>query len=240
MPNANKSATIELAYPFPEERIFRYQAMQDILSVVVDQPYSEFTISELAMVIDGNQGTVSKAVKLLSSVGIVETRTDGRKQYVRINRDRLNKPDPVFSIPQSEFHRPVRAFLDRLEEELDRVVGVILFGSVARGTADRASDIDILVIVERNKTPARRTVQAIVSELQETKFDGDRYTFQALVESVESARRIGERLREQFDHGITLIGSDQLTEIQKEVYADGQLPTAEAVGLSVDSRSADT
>ncbi len=222
MPNRNGSTTVELEYPFPEKRIFRYQAMQDVLSVVVDQPYSEFTISELATLIDGNQATVSKAVKLLSSAGVVETRKQGRNQYVGINRDRLNKPDPVLSIPQSEFHEPVQVFLNQLEEEVDQLVGVVLFGSVARGEADRASDIDLLIIVEEDKTSARRAVQSIVCELQETKFDGNRYAFQPLVESVESARRIGDRLREQFDDGITLVGSDQLTEIRKEVYADGE------------------
>jgi len=222
MPIRKESTTIELEYPFPEERIFRYQAMQDVLSVVIDQPYSEFTIGELATLIDGNQATVSKAVKLLSAVGILKTQKVGRKQYVGINRDRLNKPDPVFSIPQSEFHKPIRTFLDQLEDEVDQLVGVVLFGSVARGEADRASDIDLLIIVEEDKTSARRAVQSIVRELQETKFDGNRYTFQPLVESIESARRIGERLREQFDDGITLVGSDELTEVRKEVYADGE------------------
>lgn len=221
MPIRNESTTVELEYPFPEERIFRYQAMQDVLSVVIDQPYSEFTISELATLIDGNQATVSKAVKLLSAVGVVKTQKVGRKQYVGINRDRLNKPDPVFSIPQSEFHKPVRRFLDQLEDEVDQLVGVVLFGSVARGEADRASDIDLLIVVEEDKTSARRAVQSIVRKLQETKFDGNRYTFQPLVESIESARRIGERLREQFD-GITLVGSDELTGVRKEVYADGE------------------
>ncbi|MCU4753145.1 nucleotidyltransferase domain-containing protein [Halobacteria archaeon AArc-curdl1] len=222
MPIRNESTTFELEYPFPEERIFRYQAMQDVLSVVIDQPYSEFTISELATLIDGNQATVSKAVKLLSAVGVVKTQKVGRKQYVGINRDRLNKPDPILSIPQSDFHEPIRAFLDRLADEVEQLVGVVLFGSVARGKADRASDIDVLIIVKEDKTPARRAVQSIVRELQETKFNGNRYTFQPLVESVESARRIGERLREQFDDGITLVGSDQLTEVRKEVYTDGE------------------
>ena len=222
MPIKKESTTLELEYPFPEERIFRYQAMQDVLSVVVDQPYSEFTISELATLIDGNQATVSKAVKLLSAVGVVKTHKVGRKQYVGINPNRLNKPDPVFSIPQSEFHKPVRTFLNQLEDEVDQLVGVVLFGSVARGEADRASDIDLLIVVEEDKTSARRAVQSIVRELQETKFDGNRYTFQPLVESVESAQRIGERLREQFDDGITLIGSDELTEVRKGIYTDGE------------------
>lgn len=222
MPNRKESTTIGLEYPFPEERIFRYQAMQDVLSIVIDQPYSEFTISDLSAAIEGNQATVSKAVKLLSAVGAVNTRREGRKQYVSVNRDRLSKPDPVLSIPQSEFHRPVRTFLDRLLDEVDQLVGVVLFGSVARGEADRASDIDLLIVVEEDKTSARRAVQSIVRELQVTKFDGDRYSFQTLVETVESARRIGERLREQFDEGITLVGSEQLAEVRAEVYSNGE------------------
>ncbi len=222
MPNKNESITIALEYPFPEERIFRYQAMQEVLSIVIDQPYSEFTVSELAALIDGNQATVSKAVKLLSAARAVNTRKEGRKQYVGVNRNHLEKPDPILSIPQVEFHNPVQAFLDHLQERIDQLVGIILFGSVARGEADRASDIDFLIIVEEDKTSARRVTQSTVRELQETKFDGNRYTFQPLVESVESARRIGGRLREQFDDGITLVESDQLAELRMEVYTDGE------------------
>lgn len=221
MPSEKESVTVELAYPFPEERVFRYQAMQDVVDVLVDQPYAEYTVSELATVTDSNQGTVSKAVSLLSELGVIETQRDGRKQYVRIDRDRLTKPDAVLSVPQAEFHKPIRAFLDRVEEGIDALVGVVLFGSVARGDADRASDIDLLVIVEDDKTETRRTVQSIVRDLEDRRFDGDRYTYQPLVESVASARRIGERLRQQFDDGVTLVGSDRLTELEKEVYGGG-------------------
>lgn len=222
MPNTKETTTLALEYPFPNERVFRYQAMQDVLSRLIEEPYNEFTIGQLAEMVDGNQATVSKAVKLLKQLGTVQTRQEGRKQYVSIHRARLTKPDPVLSIPQSDFHKPVRAFVDRVQEEIDRLVGVLLFGSVARGTADRASDIDLLVFVEDDKTQARRTVQSTVSTLQETKFDGNRYTFEALVESTESAKRIGERLRQQFDEGLILIGSDQLSDIRAEVYANGE------------------
>ena len=61
--------------------------------------------------------------------------------------------------------------VDGAQEELDELIGILLFGSVARGDADRASDIE------------------------ETKFDGNRYTFEVLVESTDSAERIGSRLR---------------------------------------------
>lgn len=222
MPNRKESTTIALQYPFPDERVFRYQAMQDALSRLIEDPYQEFTISQLAGMIDANQATVSKAVKLLRELGAVQTRQEGRKQYVSVKRDRLTKSDPIFSIPQSEFHKPVRAFIERAESELNDVVGILLFGSVARGEADRVSDIDLLVIVEGEKTEARRTTQSIVSDLEETEFDGNRYTIQALVESIDSAERIGERLRRQFDEGITLVSSEQLTDIRAKVYRNGE------------------
>jgi predicted nucleotidyltransferase len=220
MPNRKESIAIELEYPFPEDRVFRYQAMQDVLEVLIDQPYATYSMSELANLTGANQGTISKAVTLLSELDVIEIAPDGRTQQVQINRERLTKPDPILSIPQSEFHQPVQAFLQRLQDELDGLVGVVLFGSVARGQADRASDIDLLVIVAEDQTAARRTIQTVVSDLEDQRFEGNRYTFQPLVESTDSVQRIGEQLRPQFDDGITLVGSDQLSELRTEVYTD--------------------
>nr|WP_241658431.1 nucleotidyltransferase domain-containing protein [Halorubrum sp. BOL3-1] len=177
-------------------------------------------MSELASLTGANQGTISKAVRLLSELDVVETTKDGRAQQVQINRERLTKPDPVLSIPQSEFHKPVQAFLQRAQEELDALVGVVLFGSVARGEADRTSDIDLLVIVDKDRTTARRTVQSVVSDLEDQRFEENRYTYQPLVESTDSVQRIGDQLRPQFNDGLTLVGSDQLSELRTEVYAD--------------------
>ena len=220
MPNEKVKTTIALEYPFPEQRVFRYQAMQDVLSRLIEEPYEEFTVGQLAEMIGANQASVSKAVSLLKKVGPIQTRRDGRKQYVSINRARLTKPDPVLSIPQSEFQKPVRAFVERVEEEIPELAGVVLFGSVARGEADRASDIDLLIFVHADRTQARRTVQEIVSDLEETKFDGNRYEFETLVESTDSAKRIGDRLRQQFEDSITIVGSEELSHIRTEVFAN--------------------
>ncbi|MFC7114575.1 nucleotidyltransferase domain-containing protein [Natronoarchaeum sp. GCM10025703] len=179
-------------------------------------------MTELATLTGANQGTISKAVGLLDELDAVETIQDGRAQQVQINRERITKPDPVLAIPQAEFHQPIRAFLQRLQEAVAELVGVVLFGSVARGDADRASDIDLLVVVEGDKTEDRRSVQSVVADLEDRKFEGNRYTFQPLVESTDSVRRIGDQLRPQFDDGITLVESDQLTELRTEVYTDGE------------------
>ncbi|QLC35531.1 hypothetical protein EFA46_014930 (plasmid) [Halarchaeum sp. CBA1220] len=50
-----------------------------------------------------------------------------------------------------------------------------------------------------------------MSDLEETKLDWSWYTFETLAESTDSTRRIGDRLRQQFDDRITLVGFDELT-----------------------------
>lgn len=222
MPDRKQSTSIALEYPFPQDRVFRYRAMQDVLSLLVEEPYEEYTVSELAELVDANQATVSKALRMLDELGPIQTRREGRKQYVSIDRDHLTKPDPVLSIPQAEFHKPVREFVDGARESLDDLVGILLFGSVARGNADRASDIDLWIVVSEDKTSARRAVQSVVQDLEARKFDGNRYTFETLVESVDSATRIGDRLQEQFEDSITLVGSDALSDLRREVFADGE------------------
>ena len=50
---------------------------------------------------------------------------------------------------QERYRKPIEEFVRRaLEKYRDEIVGIILFGSVARGDYDEESDIDILVVGE--------------------------------------------------------------------------------------------
>ncbi|GKZ14182.1 MULTISPECIES: hypothetical protein [Haladaptatus] len=60
----------------------------------------------------------------------------------------------------------------------------------------------------------------MVGELSERRFDGDRFDFETYVESTESTRRAGRKLRDIFEEGITMYGTEQLQSIRKEVFAD--------------------
>lgn len=83
---------------------------------------------------------MNAAVNTLDALGVIDVDCTGRANSVRINPEILVQPDdPVMAIPQPEYHAPVREILSQFEEEF----GVILFGSVAQGTAGRASDIDL-------------------------------------------------------------------------------------------------
>lgn len=210
------------AHPHGEADIFRIGAADDILRLLAGAHESEFTIAELVDATGVARSTVWRAVDLLNTIGVLRIRETPQRKHISIDPTRLQKDDPVLAIPQSEFHAPIRAFVERVRSTLadvdaiEEVLGIVIFGSVARGEADRQSDIDCFVVVDGNRTTARRHVADVVSALASERFDGDRFVFEPYVESIESAHRAGTKLREIFLEGITVYESDRFDSVRKE------------------------
>jgi predicted nucleotidyltransferase len=234
--------------PPPEagRQVFRVGAADEILRLLVDAHDTEFTIPELVDATGAARSTIWRAVELLDGVGAVEIRETPQRNYVAVDRDRLDKPDPILGVPQSEFHEPIASFVERVREavadseEVDDLLGVVVFGSVARGEADRRSDVDLFVLVDGDRTASRRLVTTVADDLSERQFGGrpesvttgragvtgtagptnaigDRYAFEPYVETEASARRAAPKLNEIFDEGITVYGSERLQVVRKEV-----------------------
>ncbi|MFC7141323.1 nucleotidyltransferase domain-containing protein [Halosimplex aquaticum] len=212
--------------PTGDSDVFRIGAADEILRLLADAHETEFTIPELVDATGAARSTVWRAVDLLDGIGVIRVRETPQRNYVSIDPERLRKDDPILAIEQTHFHRPVRAFVEHVRDTFDEssdigsLVGVVVFGSVARGEADRQSDIDLFVVVDGDRTVARRLVTDVVSDLAEVRFDGDRFTFEPFVESVESAERAGSKLQEIFTEGITVVGSERLSSIRKTVMTD--------------------
>jgi predicted nucleotidyltransferase len=207
-------------FPLPDVRLFRNQAIEDVLLLFVRNPHETFTVTELRDVTGAGGDTIATAIEVLEAADIIETRREGRKKLIEANKDRFENPDdPLLSVPQEAFRTPIEAFLDRIEDVETTIVGVVLFGSVARGEADRASDIDLQVIVDGDLVGARRELHDVRQDIENERFDGDRYAFQLLVESVESVENYGEKLQEVFSEGIVLEGSERLTELKRGVFS---------------------
>lgn len=214
------------AYPDGDVDVFRIGAADDILRLLADAHEAEFTIPDLVDATGVTRSTVWRAVDLLDGIGVVRIRETPQRNYVSIDPNRLRKDDPILAIPQSKFHAPIRAFVDRVRatitdaDGVDRLLGIVVFGSVARGEADRQSDIDCFVVVDGDRTAARRRIADVVADLQSERFDGDRFVFEPYVESEKSAHRAGSKLREIFAEGITVDGSDRLDSLRTEALVD--------------------
>lgn len=209
-------ATVGLPIPPPEPDLFRHSATTDVLRVLIDSPYEQFTVRELGRLTDTPAQSVKRAVDILEPNGVIVATPEGNRRLISINRTRVSLPDdPILRIPQSEFHQPVRTALERLQAEIESVTGVLLFGSVARGDADRQSDIDLWVLA--TERGVQHTANEVAKELGNERFDGERYEFQVLVENPDSARQHADRLREIFTDAITLVESEELTTLKQEV-----------------------
>lgn len=218
-----QSSKVLFDFPFPDERVFRYQAMQDILHHLVTNPLQEFTQQDLASITDADISSISRSVDLLGELGVV-TVTEDRPARISIDTDHIQQADPIFTIPQSEFRKPVQAFLEEIDARIEdttaitELVGVVLFGSVARGTADRRSDIDLLLIVDGDLTHGRRVCTTVARELEAESFDDNRYEFEVLVETPDTAVSHAAELTDIFDTGLVLAESDRLQELRQNIY----------------------
>ena len=214
---------LTLPLPLPNKRLFRYAATSDILGLLANNPHTRFSIRDIRRATDHSPSSVTDTIDLLAETDLVHITREGNKKLVQINRERLSKPDdPILRIPQAEFHDPIRILVDQLQDQLDNVAGILIFGSVARGEADRASDIDCFVLVNDEKATAQRRAHELARDLESQRFDGDRFQFQILVESGRSVTNIGERLREIFTEAIVLYETDELQDAKEEVLTNGQ------------------
>ena len=212
--------------PEGDADVFRIGAADDVLRLLADAHETEFTLQELADATGVARSTTWRAVDLLARLGAVRIRETPQRNYVAIDPDRLHKDDPILAVPQSEFHPPIRAFLDRVRatvedaEAVEELLGVVVFGSVARGDGDRRSDVDCFVVVDGDRTTARRLIADVAADVGSERFDGDRFVVEPYVESIDSARRAGSKLREIFVEGITVYGNDRLEALRKAVFSD--------------------
>ena len=216
-----EGAHVRLPVPLGDPDAFRYGATADILHILVDNPERGFTNRELHRVTGKGLSGVNAAVDTLETLGVITVDRSGRANAVQMDSEMLVKSDdPVTTIPQSAYHAPVRALLTGLEERIDDDVGVILFGSVARGTADRTSDIDLFVVVEEDRMQAQREAHTIEQEIADEQFDGDRYKAHIIVEPKRSAAN-HDRISNILTEGLTLRDSPALDAVKQGVFEDG-------------------
>ncbi len=216
--DSDAGARISVDIPLQDSRLFSGEATNDILLFLTRNPTGSFSLTDIADAVGYSQPTITKAVDVLSSNDLVIATRDGSRRLVQINHDRLTLPDdPFLEIPQSEFHAPVRTVTEAILDELDGVIGIVLYGSVANGKADRRSDIDLWVLVREDRLANQRQANRVRQTLEEDTFNGDRYAFEIDVEALQAVPNYIDELREILSGGIVLHRSDEFDTVCKMV-----------------------
>ncbi|MBL7159961.1 MAG: nucleotidyltransferase domain-containing protein [Candidatus Aenigmarchaeota archaeon] len=143
--------TISIPLSKKSEGLFRYKLTADILNFLIRNSYKSFSISELAKKINRKENDLllRKTIKELEKCGLIEIRKEKKSYEISINRDFVYDPeDKLVFIPQDKY----RAIIKEITDKLRGAHAIFLFGSVAEGTADRMSDIDLFVVSNSRKT----------------------------------------------------------------------------------------
>lgn len=211
--------TVSLDIPAQDSTIFKSQAVHDVLSFLSRYHTDEFSITELADAVDYSQPTVTKAVDVLAANDLVSDRRDGNARLVQISPERLSRPDdPFLGIPQTEFQTPVRTAVDELVDRLDTVIGIVLYGSVARGDADRRSDIDLWVLVDDDRMANQRIANRVRQDLEDRAFDSGRYAYDIDVESLPAVPNYTDELRDVLGDGRVVYDSEKFGTVRGMVF----------------------
>lgn len=131
--------------------------------LLVRLPEKEFTGREMARILGLSHSSVQEALEVLVREGLAHQRVVGRAHAYRANKDSY-----LFKA-LTKVYRAERDLEDDIQETIrsaleGRVVSAVLFGSRARGTARRRSDVD-LVVVTRDPGEASEIVARLQTRL---------------------------------------------------------------------------
>ena len=201
---------ISLDIPTANPKIFGSNAIDNILLFLCRNRNEQFTVRALDRNIEDSKSSISRAADLLVENDLLEEEHDGNRRLLTINRARLAVPDdPCLQIPQQTFYEPTKIAVETLEEKLDGPLGIVLYGSVARGEADRKSDIDLWVLVDSDRPAQQRNANDARTSLEDRRFDGDRYSFDIDVEELSSVAAYEDDIADIVRTGITLYETDE-------------------------------
>ena len=217
-----QGVSISVPIPASDADLFKSKATNNILLFLTNHRFEQFSQREVADQIGHSQQTVRRAINTLVENGLVVESPENNQRLVRINRERLAVPDdPLLRIPQPEFQKPMKAAVDELTGCLDGLIGIVLYGSVARGEADRRSDIDLWVLTTTDRAPNQREANAVGSDLEDAEFDGNRYAYDIDVETVQGIPTYTEDIRQIVVSGIPIYSTNKFETVEKLLLEEG-------------------
>lgn len=153
---------LELELPLGDVDLFRHGASEEILNVLALHPHLQVSTRHLSGLVGYSEKATRNAVDTLEQTNLLETEREGNRRLVSSAADSLTRPDdPINQIPQPEYRLPTRLVLHELQKKINDILGVLLFGSVARGEATLNSDIDLWVLVEDDREQALHTANQV-------------------------------------------------------------------------------
>lgn len=123
-------------------------------------------ISELSEASEVPQPTVSRIIEELKEESVVSVSRRGNMKIVKLKKREFVKNLVNSLSGKEELEEAAEKFVEQVKEFSEVKAGIV-FGSVARGTADLESDVDILVLVEKENEEIRDRIMINADKISE-------------------------------------------------------------------------
>ena len=138
--------------------MFRSQMQVEALGLLLLQPAREWSLDELAEIVDSPKSSVHRELRRATDAGLLV-------------RDDAQRPHRYRAAVDSPAYEPLRVLLertvgvaDRLRNALEGIAGVqvaAIHGSWASGKVGPTSDIDVVVIASGDDREARKAIRRV-------------------------------------------------------------------------------
>ena len=121
----------------------------------------QFNITELSKDIRLNKGVLSRLIEDLEKENIIKVSRKGKIKLFSINKENLFIKEIIIELFEKENNFYYK-LLDKLVKEVKNdVVSVIAYGSVVSGKIKLTSDIDVLVIMDKENKELKEKINKI-------------------------------------------------------------------------------
>jgi len=186
---------------------------QEVLEELLEKPDYLFTVNEMVEEVSGSYNSVNNFLRELEEFGIVSFQKKGRAYLVQYNQE--SRYHEVIKTLLWADNTPLEEAAEKWAEEFyedskleGEIRAIILFGSVARGTAGPNSDIDVLILTEQ-ESDVEKIKEKARNEARRMNVD---FELVPVVESVEEFRNNlahGKRFESNVEkNGIVLEGGE--------------------------------
>ena len=181
------------------------------MEAVLPQPFKTYSVKRLSEIIKSSYALTYDSVQTLLEKKMIKAEKIGNSLACQLNLSAESQSLAISSLTYSSKLLDKVRFgfvIDEIKDKLaDSIYILLLFGSLAKGTATKKSDIDLLFVVQ-NKEDVEKTKKLIKSVLSSTniKVEFDVITAEWLIKMFDEKNTVG---REVLEASVVLHGAEQ-------------------------------
>ncbi len=165
---------------------------QSLLRLLFGQPGRKFFATELIELAGKGSGAVQRELSALAESGLVTTEIQGRQKYYQANHE-----SPIYheltqiTLKTIGLEEPIRSALNKIKGNIELA---LIFGSIAKGTANARSDIDLLIVSDELSLEMLHELLSPVEALLARKISPTLYKLSEFIERINSENPFVQKL----------------------------------------------